>query len=160
MPCIRVRASASSPPMLMDVGLLGESPPPGQAQLDVLVLTRTVAFSGPLRCRHGVCNHQSPSLLLRHTTTIFEVASQPVVSSGPSSPSPARAPPHSYYSSTPQLPPPLSSMAASIPSKRRKPSRSVMASAAKYEGRSGWVHWVKGRWPARPRSRAVALRRD
>jgi len=124
MPCIRVRASASSPPMLMDVGLLGESPPPGQAQLDVLVLTRTVAFSGPLRCRHGVCNHQSPSPLLRHTTTIFEVASQPVVSSGPSSPSPARAPPHSYCSSTPQLPPPLSSMAASIPSKRRKTSRS------------------------------------
>ena len=124
MPYIRVRASASSPPMLMDVGLLGESPPPGQAQLDVLVLTRTVAFSGPLRCRHGVCNHQSPSPLLRHTTTIFEVASQPVVSSRPSSPSPARAPPHSYCSSTLQLPPPLSSMAASIPSKRRKPSRS------------------------------------
>ena len=91
MPCIRVRASASSPLMLMDVALLGESPPPGQAQLDVLVLTRTVAFSGLLRCRHGVCNHQSPSPLLRHTTTIFEVASQPVVSSGPSSLSPARA---------------------------------------------------------------------
>ena len=123
----RASGCAPPPPLLRCSWMLacvGESPPPGQAQLDVLVLTRTVAFSGLLRCRHGVCNHQSPSPLLRHTTTVFEVASQPVVSSGPSSPSPARAPPHSYCSSTPQLPPPLSSMAASIPSKRRKPSRS------------------------------------